>query len=1116
MLLHALLFLFLAAGAQTSGDAVTAQDDEARREAARADVQAARDLASRHVAEREALELRIADARLALEAEADAAPLPTAPEVDVETATSEDVDALLRGFEERRSDARSRLDEARAERERLEDRRAELPVALAEVGEGLEQLDRESPPEAAPDAPTLERELAALARERVEASRAALAERERVLQVEAQGLDALAAAAALEERAAARRLERLEEIVAGLDQARAEVLGRESERERERAQEQAREAALQSSELANEAAINIDLADEFGALSTMLKELARLEPEARGRLEELRERKSDTEDRVERVGLTDAVGLHLRQERLSLGDARQVRVRLREIESELAALNLRKIELRPIRQRLPDRGDWIDARFAELPPGSAAEALEARRVARDVAGEVWDTRRRNLDAVWESTTKAIDDYFQLQIDERAYLEALLEYQEYVEERVLWVRSAVPIWQVPPGGYVADLARITDAERWSKLGEGLAVDTSANLPRVLLGAVIVALLFALRPIARRRLTEEAELVRQRTQVSLRPTLRAALWTLLLASAPAAVAWLVAWRVGSVLDQGPWAGALGDGCARAAMQVAILSALRAVLTKDGLAEAHFEWRDSIVRATRRDAAWLFAVLPPATFLGEFLGGLDGSEGADAIGRIATLFTLLATGRFVWRLLHPERGALTPRDLRPDLLRRLRRLWFVLGVGVVVALGALTLAGYVFSARQLFERFELTLALVFVVVVCQAIAEQGLLLARKREAFERLRRRREELRLERERELEARRAAGEDVAEIEGEDEGLNVSEDDLDFGALTEDAGKLVRTSAGVAMLVLAYFVWSSALPALGALDNVRLWTERVPGVDGTTVTSAPVTLRNLVLALAVVVLGTLATRSLPSVLEIAVLRRFDLASGERHAITTLVRYAVTILVAVLAFDQLGVPWSKAQWLVAGVSVGLGFGLQEIFANFVSGLLLLFERPIRVGDWVTLGDVEGVVSKIRIRATTIRDRDLKELVVPNKEFVTGRFINWTLSDPITRVVCPVGIAYGSDVDRAAKLLLECGRQSPYQVEEPGPNVVFKDFGSSSLDFELRVFVSGRDIQPRVVHDLHVRVDRAFREAGIEIAFPQRDLNVRNIGPLVDLLAPERRPE
>ena len=145
---------------------------------------------------------------------------------------------------------------------------------------------------------------------------------------------------------------------------------------------------------------------------------------------------------------------------------------------------------------------------------------------------------------------------------------------------------------------------------------------------------------------------------------------------------------------------------------------------------------------------------------------------------------------------------------------------------------------------------------------------------------------------------------------------------------------------------------------------------------------------------------------------------------------------------TLLRPTAAFSTLGLQWSNIQWLVAALSVGLGFGLQEIVANFISGIILLFERPIRVGDVVTVGDVSGTVTRIRIRATTIRDFEQKELLIPNKELITGRLLNWTLSDAVTRVFLTVGVTYGSDVEKAMALILEAAVENPLVLQDPEP--------------------------------------------------------------------------
>jgi potassium efflux system protein len=198
--------------------------------------------------------------------------------------------------------------------------------------------------------------------------------------------------------------------------------------------------------------------------------------------------------------------------------------------------------------------------------------------------------------------------------------------------------------------------------------------------------------------------------------------------------------------------------------------------------------------------------------------------------------------------------------------------------------------------------------------------------------------------------------------------------------------------------------------------------------------------------------------------------------------------------------------IGFDWSKIQWLVAAMLVGLGFGLQEIFANFVSGLIILLERPVRPGDTVTIGETSGEVLRIQMRATTIRDWDRKELIVPNKEIVTGRVVNWSLSDTTLRIVIPVGIAYGSDTELATEILSRIAAEHPKVLDAPKPQVIFSQFGASALVFELRVFVPHSEHSNRVTHELHSAIDRELRQAGIEMAFPQLDLRIRSVDPSV----------
>ena len=270
------------------------------------------------------------------------------------------------------------------------------------------------------------------------------------------------------------------------------------------------------------------------------------------------------------------------------------------------------------------------------------------------------------------------------------------------------------------------------------------------------------------------------------------------------------------------------------------------------------------------------------------------------------------------------------------------------------------------------------------------------------------------------------------------------------------------------------------------------------------VDGVTKT-VPITLANIILAIIVAVTTIVAGRNLPGLLEVILLNRLPMDPGARYAYSTVTRYAITALGIFIALNLIGLRWSNLQWLLAALSVGLGFGLQEIVANFICGLIVLFERPFTVGHTVTVGEVHGTVTRIRIRATTIEDWDRKELIVPNKEFITGQLINWSLTDNVIRFKVPVGIAYGSDTDLAEKLLLKAAKSNSLVKKTPEPKAVFLSFGDNALKFEVRVYVKGIEHWIPMLHEMNRTIDKEFRQAGITIAFPQRDVHLNTTGPL-----------
>jgi potassium efflux system protein len=354
-----------------------------------------------------------------------------------------------------------------------------------------------------------------------------------------------------------------------------------------------------------------------------------------------------------------------------------------------------------------------------------------------------------------------------------------------------------------------------------------------------------------------------------------------------------------------------------------------------------------------------------------------------------------------------------------------------------------------------------------------------------------------------LKRREELRAQRAqAEEDAAEDQGPAIPLDIPE--VDFNQLSDQTRRLVSAGFLFGAVLGTWAIWSDVLPALGFLNQTALPFESTRIVDGVA-KQVPVTLGDLVVGLVIVFITVLAARNLPGLLEITLLQRLPLDPGARYAITSLSQYTIAGIGIFSAFSSIGLEWSKLQWLVAALGVGLGFGLQEIVANFVSGIILLFERPIRIGDVITVDGNSGVVSRIRIRATTITNWDKQELLVPNKQFITGKLINWTLSNKLNRIVITIGVAYGSDVDRALELMSEAADENEHVLADPKPMTSFEGFGDNALTLLLRCYLDTLDYRLATITAMHRALNRKFNEAGIAIAFPQRDLHLDTTKPL-----------
>ncbi|UCF41431.1 MAG: mechanosensitive ion channel [Gemmatimonadota bacterium] len=294
---------------------------------------------------------------------------------------------------------------------------------------------------------------------------------------------------------------------------------------------------------------------------------------------------------------------------------------------------------------------------------------------------------------------------------------------------------------------------------------------------------------------------------------------------------------------------------------------------------------------------------------------------------------------------------------------------------------------------------------------------------------------------------------------------------------------------------------------------------RMWDE-VRGATGAILTeevsigSWQISILDIAVFLIALWLGLMIARGVRVVLRDDVLTRVALPRGMPETISTSVYYVVLVFAFFIAAGAAGFDLTKFTILAGALGVGIGFGLQNIVNNFISGLILLFERPIQIGDTIEIENLVGSVKQIGIRASVVRTFAGAEVIVPNGDLISGRVINWTLSDRLRRIEIAVGVAYGTDPQRVMDILLEQAKSHADTLEHPEPYVLFMGFGESSLDFQLRFWTAEYDRWIFIESEVKVAVNSALKEAGIEIPFPQRDLHLRSVDAAAgEALAPGR---
>ncbi|MGD1876410.1 MAG: mechanosensitive ion channel family protein [Kiloniellaceae bacterium] len=295
-----------------------------------------------------------------------------------------------------------------------------------------------------------------------------------------------------------------------------------------------------------------------------------------------------------------------------------------------------------------------------------------------------------------------------------------------------------------------------------------------------------------------------------------------------------------------------------------------------------------------------------------------------------------------------------------------------------------------------------------------------------------------------------------------------------------------------------------------IAAIWASPFGEFWTEVRQLLSGVTIGGVTISFSDLLMALAVFGAILLLTRLGQRVLSHQILPQTGFDSGVQNSLSAGFGYIGIILAAVFGVSALGVDLSNIALIAGALSVGIGFGLQTIVSNFVSGIILLIERPIKVGDWVVVGGNEGTVRRITVRSTELQTFQRASVIIPNSDFISTPVTNWTHKDHYGRIEVAVGVAYGSDVEKVREVLLDCAQKHERVLTSPEPFVLFLNFGASSLDFELRCYTNEVSYRLLISSDLRFSIDKAFREAGIEIPFPQHVIHFAdpaNAGKLLE---------
>ncbi|PNM20866.1 miniconductance mechanosensitive channel MscM [Yersinia enterocolitica] len=825
--------------------------------------------------------------------------------------------------------------------------------------------------------------------------------------------------------------------------------------------------------------INRELSQALNQQAQRIDLISSQQRQAVSQTQQVRQALSTIREQAQWLGVSTALGEALRAQVSRLPDV----PKSQQLDRDMAQLRVQRLQYEDMLEKLQQQNVKLTQDDGTPLTTEQQRILDAQ----------WRTQRELLNSLLSGYDTQILELTKLKVANSQLVDALSEVREATHRYLFWVADVSPISLSYPVNVAHDLTRLLSLDTLAQLS-GAFVMMMTNQETLL--PIIGALLFVGFSISSRRhyhafLERASSRVGKVTQDHFSLTLRTVFWSILMAL-PLPVLWAA---VGYGLQNAwsyPMAIAIGNAVTATVPVLWVFMISASFAHPHGLFITHFRWSPTQVgRAMRfyRMSVWLIIPLMMALITFE---NYNDREFAGTLGRLCFILLCIALSLVTNSLKRAGIPLYLDKKGSGENIVNVALWGLLLSAPLIAALASAL--GYLTTSQALLARLETSVAIWFFLLVVYHIIRRWMLIQRRRIAFDRAKQRRAD--------ILAQRARGEDDTPHNNSTEGsIDVEEPVIDLDVISAQSLRLVRSILTMIALVSVIVLWSEIHSAFGFLENIRLWdvSSTINGIESV----QAITMGSLLIAILVMIVTTQLVRNLPALLELALLQHLDLTPGTGYAISTITKYLLILFGSLLGFSMLGIEWAKFQWLVAALGLGLGFGLQEIFANFVSGLIILFEKPIRIGDTVTIRDLTGSVTKINTRATTISDWDRKEIIVPNKAFITEQFINWSLSDSITRVVLTVPAPAETSSEEVTEVLLTAARRCTLVLDNPPPEVYLVDLQQGIQIFELRIYAAEMGHRMPLRHEIHQLILAGYREHGITLPFPPFQARLETLG-------------